>query len=1042
MIERLIDWSLSRRIAVLVAAVVAACLALVSLRSLSVDLLPDLSDTQVIVRTSYPGQPPQVVEEQVTYPLTTALLSIPGVSAVRGYSMFGDSFIYVVFADGTDRYWARSRVLEYLSQTGTGLPPAAHPALGPDATGADWILEYALYDPSGTHDLSELRALQDWRLKYELRSVPGVAEVASLGGAVRQYQVVLDPQRLQALGVGAAEVVAAIRESNSTVGGGAVELGESEFMVRARGYLANSADFERIPVKMVPGHAPIWLRDVAQIGVGPAPRRGIAELDGQGEVVGGIVVMNAGSGVMNTVTAVTDRLAQISRSLPQGVRLQLTYNRSELIRKALGKLRGELLLECAVVIGVFLVFLAQVRSALVVALFLPLPVLAVLAIMRAQGIDANVMSLGGIAVAVGAMVDAAVVMVENCHRHLELAQGSAGAGPQRVQIVAAAMREVGPSLFASLLIAAVSFLPVLALQGQEGRLFSPLVFTKTYAMTAAALLSVLVVPALIGWLVPSRVRAEQDNPLMRALVWIYRPTLSWVLARPGLTICVGLLALATAAIPVMRLGHEFMPPVDEGDILYMPSTLPGIAPGKAAQLLQQTDKLIMRVPEVQSAFGKAGRADTATDPAPLEMIETVVRLKPRSEWRAGMTLQRVLAELDDTVRVAGVANLWTAPIRARTDMQSIGIKSPIGVRVSGPDLGVLDHLAEEVRQAAARDSGVSSAVTEHFDRGRYIDISVDREMAGRYGLSVADVHAVVAELVGGANVDELVADRARFPINIRASHADRDSVAALQSLLLTSRSGATVTLGDVARISEASGPEMIRSDDAQPSAWVYIDVRDADLAAVVRRLQQAVRTKVMLPPGYSVSFDGQYRYLLRAQQRLLWAVPGVIAMILLLLYWALRDIPEALLVLATVPAAAGAGLWLVYLLGYQVSVAVLVGLIALAGLAAEFATITLIYLKQAWARRLARGAAPGDRELIDAIVEGALLRVRPKAMTLAIIVSSLVPVTFTGAGGAEFMQRVAAPMLGGMLAAPLFTMLVLPAAFLLLHRRPQDQHPV
>jgi Cu(I)/Ag(I) efflux system membrane protein CusA/SilA len=1036
MIGALIRASVQGRFFVLLGALALLAAGVWAVRTTPVDALPDLSDVQVVIRTTYPGQAPQIVENQVTYPLTTTMLSVPGARTVRGYSFFGDSFVYVLFEDGTDLYWARSRVLEYLNQVQARLPEGAESSLGPDATGVGWIYEYALVDRSGRHDLAQLRSLQDWFLRYELKTVPGVAEVAAIGGMVRQYQVVLDPVKLAAYGVTQQQAVEAIRRANQEAGGSVLEFGEAEYMVRAGGYLDDLEDFRAIPLRTAAGGVPIRLADVAFVQVGPEMRRGIAELDGRGEVAGGVVVLRSGENARATIAAVKAKLERLKRSLPPGVEVVTTYDRSQLIDRAVSNLTGKLVEEFLVVAVVCALFLWHVRSALVAILTLPLGVLFAFLVMRAQGVNANIMSLGGIAIAVGAMVDAAIVMIENAHKHLE---SWAHRNPDRRmdeatrwRLVTDAAVEVGPALFLSLVIITLSFVPVFALQAQEGRLFSPLAFTKSYAMAGAAILSVTLVPVLMGYLIRGRIPAEDANPVNRWLGRAYRPVIDWVLRRPRTVLLLALAVFATTAWPLSRLGGEFIPPMDEGDLLYMPSALPGISAAKAAELLQQTDRLIKTVPEVETVFGKAGRAETATDPAPLEMFETTIQFKPRSEWRPGMTPEKLVGELDRIVQVPGLANVWVPPIRNRIDMLATGIKSPIGVKVSGADLAQIDRVAARVEAVAKGVPGVSSALAERLTGGRYVQVDIDRALAGRYGLAVADVQAIVSGAVGGQTIGETVEGVARYPISVRYPRELRDSLEGLRALPIYTPSGQQITLGTVASIEITDGPPMLKTENARPSTWVYVDVRDRDLSSVVRDLRAAVTEEVKLPPGVSIAYAGQFEYLQRAADRLKLVVPATLAIIFVLLYVTFGRFDEAALIMATLPFALTGGIWMLYLLGYNQSVATGVGFIALAGVAAEFGVVMLIYLKHALAER---GPDPSQSDVQAAVRDGALQRVRPKAMTVAVILAGLTPILIGHGAGSEVMSRIAAPMIGGMLTAPLLSMLVIPAGYLLLRQR-------
>ena len=1037
MIARLIRWSIANRLLVLLATVMVSAWGVVSVLKTPLDALPDLSDVQVIIRTTWPGQAPQLVENQITYPLTTTMLSVPGAKTVRGYSFFGDSFVYVLFDDGTDLYWARSRVLEYLSQVQARLPANAKPLLGPDATGVGWIYQYALVDRSGGMDTSQLRAFQDWFLKYELKSVPNVAEVASVGGMVRQYQVVLDPDKLAAYRIPHTRVVDALRRANQESGGAVLELGEAEYMVRASGYLQTLDDFRKVPLTTTDAGVSVRLGDVARIQLGPDMRRGIGELDGEGEAVGGVIIMRSGKNALETIAAVKAKLASLQASLPRGVEIAPVYDRSGLIERAVENLGDKLLEEFLVVAVVCFVFLFHLRSAFVAIVSLPLGILVAFIVMRYQGVNANIMSLGGIAIAIGAMVDAAVVMIENAHKHLErwshAHPGESLAGEARWRVVGDAAAEVGPALFFSLLIITLSFIPVFTLEAQEGRLFAPLAYTKTYAMAAAAGLSVTLIPVLMGYLIRGRIPDEKTNPLNRWLIAIYRPLLDVVLRWPWATLFVAGLLLVASLWPLRQLGGEFMPRLDEGDLLYMPSALPGLSAGKAAELLQQTDRLIKSVPEVASVYGKAGRAETATDPAPLEMFETTIQFKPREEWRAGMTQDKLVDELDRIVRVPGLANIWVPPIRNRIDMLATGIKSPVGVKVAGTDLATIDRLTAEIERALKDVPGVSSALAERLTGGRYVDIAIDRDAAARFGMNIADVQSLISAAVGGDTIGETVEGLQRFPINLRYPRELRDSVEKLRRLPIVSERGARLVLGDVASIRISDGPPMLRSENARLSGWVYVDIRGRDLKSAVQDMQRVVAEQVALPAGTSVSWSGQFEFLERATAKLKLVVPFTLLIIFVLLYLTFRRFDEALLIMATLPFALVGGVWLLWLLDYNLSVAAAVGFIALAGVAAEFGVIMLLYLKQAWDERVAEGRTSHD-DLLDAIREGAVLRVRPKAMTVAVILAGLFPIMWGSGTGSEVMQRIAAPMVGGMISAPLLSMFVVPAVYLLMRR--------
>ncbi|WP_186023735.1 efflux RND transporter permease subunit [Burkholderia gladioli] len=1039
MIAHLIRWSIRHRLLVLLATLLLAAWGLQSLRETPLDALPDLSDTQVIIKVSYPGQAPQLIEDQVTYPLTTTLLGVPGAKTIRAYSSFGDAFVYVLFDDKTDPYWARSRVLESLNQVQGRLPPGATVTLGPDATGVGWVYEYALVDRSGRHDLGQLRALNDWFLRFELKTVPDVSEVASLGGMVRQYQVVLDPDRMRAYGVTQAMVTDALARANREAGGSVVEMAESEYVVHASGYLRTLDDFRQVVLRTNAAGTPLLLGDVARIQIGPEARRGVVELDGQGEVAGGVVVMRSGKNALSTIEGVKAKLAELKRSLPAGVEIVTTYDRSGLIERAVDNLEGKLVEEFVIVALVCALFLFHLRSALVAILSLPLGVLAAFIVMRHQGINANLMSLGGIAIAIGAMIDAAIVMIENAHKHLEAHQQAHPGEPltaaRRWELIAHAAAEVGPALFFSLLIITLSFVPVFTLEGQEGRLFAPLAYTKTYTIAAAAGLSVTLVPVLMGYLIRGRIPPEHANPINRWLTRLYAPLIAATLRRPWVAIGLAAAALLLTAIPLSRLGGEFMPPLDEGDLLYMPTALPGISVDKAAELLQQTDRLIRTVPEVETVFGKSGRADSATDPAPLEMFETTIRFKPRSQWRPGMTPQKLVDELDRIVRVPGLSNVWVPPIRNRLDMLSTGIKTPVGVKITGPELAGIDRVAAQVEQAVKGVPGVSSALAERLNGGRYIDVDIDRLAAARYGLSVAELQSFVTTAIGGENVGEVIAGRERYPISVRYPREVRDSLDALRQLPVLTERGAQLRLGDVARLSIADGPPMIRSENARLAGYVYIDIRDTDLRSAVLAMQRAVARQVTLPPGYSIAWSGQFEYLERATAKLRTVVPVTLAVIFVLLLLTFGSAADAALLMSTVPFALVGGFWLTWLLGHAVSVATAVGFIALAGVAAEFGVVMLLYLKGALQRRLDAGEPLSEALLAEAIREGAVQRVRPKAMTVAVVLAGLVPILLGQGTGSEVMQRIAAPMVGGMITAPLLSMFVIPAAWFLLQRR-------
>ena len=1029
MINAIIRWSIHNRFLVLLITAMLVAFGLFAVARTPLDAIPDLSDVQVIIKTSYPGQAPQVVEDQVTYPLATAMLSVPGATTVRGYSMFGDSFVYIIFKDGTDIYWARSRVLEYLSQVIPRLPRAAKPALGPDATGVGWVYEYALVDRTGKHDLSQLRALQDWFLKYELRTVPGVSEVAAVGGMVKQYQIVVDPAKLRAYRLMLPDVRMAVEKANQESGGSVIELAEAEYMIRASGYVQSLKDLRAIPLGLTSAGAPIRLEQVAEIRMGPEMRRGITELNGEGEVAGGIIVMRYGENALATIKAVEQKLDSLKKSLPEGVEIVTTYNRSGIIQRAVRNLTGTLIEEFLIVALVCVAFLFHLRSALVVIVMLPIGILAAFIVMRSQGINANIMSLGGIAIAIGAMVDAAIVMIENVHKHFEREKVT---DQNRWEIVRQATEEVGPPLFFSLLIITVSFLPVFALQAQEGRLFAPLAFTKTYAMAAAAGLSVTLVPVLMGYLIRGKIRPEHDNPLNRWLLNAYRPLLDWVLARPRQVLAGAFVLIALGAIPVLKVGTEFMPDMDEGDLLYMPTTLPGLSSGKAQQILQQTDRLLMTLPEVKTVFGKAGRAETATDPAPLSMFETTVQLKPKSEWRPGMTTEKLIAEMYELTKFPGLSNVIVPPIKTRIDMLTTGIRTPVGIKVMGPSLATIESVGREIEQVIRAVPGTTSVYAERLTGARYVDVKIDRNRAARFGLNVMDIQDTVETAVGGMNVTETIEGRERYPVSLRYPADLRDSLERLRNLPVPTMSGVPIPLADVADVRIADGPDMIRSENARLSGWIYIDFRDRDIGSYVTAAQQAVTEKVKLPPGYTIVWSGQYEYLQRAMERLTVVVPFTLVIILFLLYLNFRNGMEVLIIVTTLPLALVGGFWLLYLLGYNLSVAVAVGFIALGGVAAEIGVVMLTYLDLALKRRAeARAGRLTHADVREAVVEGALLRIRPIIMTNAAIIAGLLPILWSSGTGSEAMQRIAAPMVGGMLSVAVLTLVVIPAAYLL-----------
>ncbi len=1025
MIVRLIEWSLRNRLLVVLACIAVAVWGIASLRGMPLDAIPDLSDAQVIVKTPYPGQSPQTVENQVTYPLTTTLLSVPGSTAVRGFSMFGESFIYVLFEDGTDPYWARTRVLEYLAQAQPQLPEGVRPALGPDASGVGWVFEYALVDRHNKYDLHQLRALQDFFLKYELQGVAGVAEVASVGGAVRQYQIEVDPNRLARHGIGLRQVEEAVRAANGEAGGAVLEMGRAEYMVRVRGYLKTVQDFLAIPLGTDAGGVPLRLADVAHVQAGPEARRGVTDLDGEGEAAGGIVVMRYGENALDTVRRVKQKLEELKKSLPPGVEVVVTYDRSGLIERAIDNLGGKLVEESLVVAVVCLLFLFHLRSSLVAVLTLPLGILAAFIVMRAQGVSANIMSLGGIAIAIGAMVDAAIVMVENMHKQLE----RAGDNCDYWEVARKSAVEVGPALFFSLLVITVSFLPVLTLTGQEGKLFSPLAWTKTYAMAASAALAVTLTPILMGYLIRGRMRPEAANPANRALHKAYRPLLMFALNKPKATIVIAVVALASIAWPVSKTGSEFMPPLYEGDLLYMPTTLPGLSIDEAANILQITDRIIAGFPEVERVFGKAGRADTATDPAPLSMIETTILLKPRDQWPQGGSIEDLIRRLDEAVTLPGLTNSWGYPIRIRIDMLSTGVRTAVGVKVTGPELDGIVTLAQGIEAAVKQVPGTRAAFAERVTSGRYIDIEVDRAKAARHGVSIADVQQLARSAIGGENIGTVVDGRERYPVNLRYPRGYRDSLDALATSRVTTASDLQVPLSEIAQVKINDGPAEIKSENGRLVGYVYVDLDSSDLGGYVNAAKAAVEKSVKLPPGYAIEWTGQYQHLQNAKDRLAWVIPLTLVLVLLLLYLHFRHFGKVLLVMACLPLALVGGFWLVYALGYQLSVAVAVGFIALAGVAAEFGVVMLLYLDNAIARFHQIGRMNTRADLIDAIVEGALLRIRPKIMTVSVIIAGLLPILFSQGTGADVMKPIAAPLVGGMITAALLSLVLIPVVY-------------
>jgi Cu(I)/Ag(I) efflux system membrane protein CusA/SilA len=1032
MIAGIIRWSIQNRFLILLATLLVLVWGIYTIKNISVDAIPDLSDVQVIIKTDYPGQAPQVVEDQVTYPLTTAMLAVPGAVTVRGESGFGVSYVYIIFKDGTDLYWARSRVLEYLSQISSRLPPGAQTALGPDATGVGWVYEYALVDRTGQHDLAQLTSLQNWFLKFELQKVPGVAEVATAGGMVKQYQITLDPNRLRAYGLTLEQIKQAIQKGNRETGGSVIEMGEAEYIVRAKGYIKSIQDIEQVPVGLGKNGIPILLKDIADVKLGPQMRRGVTELNGEGEVVGGIIVMRYGQNAMQTIASVKEKLAELQSSLPKGVEIVTTYDRSNLISRAIDTLNHKLIEEFIIVSLICIAFLFHLRSSLVIIISLPIGIMIAFIVMRLQGINANIMSLGGIAIAIGVMVDAAIVMIENAHKHLEK---NTLTTENRWQVIQEATVEVGAPLFFSLLIITFSFLPVFALQAQEGRMFAPLAYTKTYAMAAAAILSITLVPVLMGYFIRGKIKSEQENPLNRALLSVYRPVIQAVLKSPKKIVVFAFILVLIGFWPLSQLGGEFMPDLNEGDLLYMPTTFPGISIGEAEQILQQTDKLIRTVPEVSTVFGKVGRAETATDPAPLSMIETIIQFKPKSEWRSGMTMEKIRDELEARVKLPGLSNTWVMPIRTRLDMLATGIKTPVGLKIAGPDLHIIQSIGQQVEEAFRKISGTVSVYAERVAGSRYIIIDIDRSKAARYGLNIEDIQEIIETAVGGMNITQTVEGRERYPVNLRYPREIRDSLEKLRLLPVVTSSGATIPLNEIATIDVTDGPDMIRSENARLNGWVYIDISGRDLLSYVKEAQTIASKQIKLPAGYSLSWSGQYQYLERAKERLAIVGPVALGIIFLLLYLTFRRFSEVFIILGTLPFALVGGIWLLYLLGYHLSVAVGVGFIALAGVSAETGIVMLIYLNQALkkhqelAEKEKRSLTKED--VRNAVVEGALLRLRPKMMTVCAIIGGLLPIMFIGGTGSEVMRRIAAPMVGGMVSATVLTLIVIPAVYLI-----------
>jgi Cu(I)/Ag(I) efflux system membrane protein CusA/SilA len=1031
LIKRVIDWSLRNRLFVLLFSLMLALAGIYALRDMALDAIPDLSDAQLIVKTSYPGQSPDIVEDQVTYPLTSAFLSVPGSTAVRGFSMYGESYVYIIFKDGTDPYWARSRVLEYLSQIASRLPQGVAPALGPDASGVGWVFEYALVDRNHRYDQDQLRAVQDYYLKYELQSLPGVAEVASVGGMVRQFQIEIDPNRLAAYHITTEQVAKAVRDSNSASGGAVMEMGRSEFMLREKGYLKSLADFDKIPIVSGNNGIPVLLRDIAHISIGGESRRGVTDLDGEGEATGGIVVMRYGSNALDTVQAVKQRLTEIKSGLPEGVEVVVTYDRSGLIREAVDTLQSKLIEESVVVALVCIIFLLHLRSSMVAIMTLPIGILAAFVVMRLQGVTANIMSLGGIAIAIGAMIDAAIVMIENMHKHLErlhLERGDEKAN--HWQAARASAHEVGPALFFSLLVITVSFLPVFALTGQEGKLFSPLAYTKTYAMAAAALLAVTLTPVLMGYFVRGKIKPENQNPLNRMLQSLYQPMLNRAFKNRGTTIFLALLLLLSALWPASKIGSEFMPPLYEGDLLYMPTTLPGISIDEAANILQITDRLIRQMPEVERVYGKAGKADTALDPAPLSMFETVIRLKPRSAWPAGESVEDFIKKIDREVNLPGLTNSWGYPIRTRIDMLSTGIRTPLGIKITGPDSKGISELAQEIETVLRKIKGTRSVFAERIEGGHYLDIEVDRDSAARYGITVADVEQLIESAVGGKNISTMITGRERYPINLRYMRSFRNSVDALSNSRVAMPNGESVPLGNLARLSIHDGPTEIKSENGRLVGYVYINTENRDLGGYVEEAKNQIEKSVKAKPGYAIAWSGQYANLEHARARLYWLIPITLLLVCLLLFMHFRNFGKVLLVLLCLPFSLVGGVWLIYLLGYPVSVAVVVGFIALAGVATEFGVVMLLFLDKAIESFRAAGKLTSPQMLREAIIQGAVLRLRPKMMTVSVIIAGLLPVMYGQSIGTDVMKRIAAPLIGGMVTAPFLSLIIIPVVYL------------
>ncbi|MDR8391430.1 efflux RND transporter permease subunit [Aliifodinibius sp. S!AR15-10] len=1026
MLQKIIELSVNNRFMVIIASILILAGGTYAMYQTPVDAIPDLSDVQVIVFTKYPGQAPQVVEDQVTYPLTTTMMSVPNSKVVRGYSFFGLSFIYIIFEDDTDMYWARSRVLEYLNTASGSLPEGVTPTLGPDATGVGWVYEYVL-DGGDKYDLQQLRSIQDWFLKYELLSVDGVAEVASIGGHVKQYQVEVDPNKLLAYDIPLSKVKMAIKRSNNDVGGRLVEMSETEFMVRGKGYIQTVEDVENVPIGTDGNGTPVTIRNVANVQIGPDLRRGVADWNGEGETVGGIVIMRFGENALQTIDNVKAKLKELESGLPEGITIKTAYDRSSLINRAIEFLEEKLIEESIVVAIIVMIFLLHFRSSLVAIISLPIGILAAFMVMYFQGINANIMSLSGIAIAIGAMVDAAIVMVENAHKHLEKDRGK----KEHWRIIIDASKEVGPALFFSLLIITVSFLPIFALEGQEGRLFKPLAFTKTYAMAAAALLSVTLVPVLMGYLIRGKIQPEHKNPVNRFLIWIYRPVINLALRFKWTTIIASIAILVISIVPLQRLGSEFMPPIEEGDLLYMPTTDPGISITKAKELLQQTDKIIATFPEVVSVFGKSGRAQTSTDPAPLSMFETIIQLKPEDQWREGMTMDKLKQEMDAAIKIPGLTNAWTMPIKTRIDMLSTGIKTPIGIKVTGPDLQTLSDLSSDIASVVRDVPGTLSVFADKTTGGNYLDFNIDRKEAARYGLTTGDVQDVIQSAIGGMNVTETVEGLERYPVNVRYARETRENLTDLGRVLIPTPSGAQIPIEYVADLQIRKDAPVIKTENARYSSWIYVDLTTSDLGNYVNQARQTVEERLDMPSGYSLTWSGQYEYMERAKKRLQVVVPITLLIIFLLLYFNFKNLQESLIVLLTLPFSLVGSFWLLYILDYNLSVAVGVGAIALAGVAAEIGVIMLTYLDNAYNDRKYNDKMKNLEDLKQAIFEGSAQRIRPIFMTVCAITGGLLPIMWGAGTGATVMKRIAAPMVGGMVSATILSLVVIPVIYYL-----------